>query len=396
MVRVQWRSNEALVFKVNVISIFVLLQTALVLIFMIENEFQISEQSYLLHLNIAIERFADPLLRLGLFDAKMNKLIFGGIRQIQPVHRYLVELLESSDLNIWEVFRSILPLLNVYGLYAETIEESVKCLSLQRKVKCVNSFLTKQERDHPLYGLPLDTVLIIPIHRILRYRLLLNQCLLKNDGYYANDILECIKACQTYICKLADQMEVRVCKNESVHKLITLHKLLNDQLWTDDQFIIKLAGCILNEGSVYLLKSNQWISKYMYLLSNIIICLSKPLNTCDNKNSAHSIKISFCFDLNLTDIVIVHPSNADSGDVAKISSGHKHVHVTFKSNTDCAKWFEEIKSAINTRRKETSTDDGRITLEKQPSQRRKFLNSYKRQFRSMSASWTLPRSRVQK
>ncbi|KRX39109.1 Telomere length regulation protein TEL2 -like protein, partial [Trichinella murrelli] len=143
----------------------------------IYDEFVTSERHYLEHLDLVIRYFADPLLCSKILTQREVANIFGDLRSIRLVNQVLYDRL-MAGLEIAEAFGDLIHFMKLYSAYGRNYSASQQLLlQLLEKNKHFRQFCEMQECLPVLKGLKLAALLITPIQRIPRYKLLLEQIL---------------------------------------------------------------------------------------------------------------------------------------------------------------------------------------------------------------------------
>jgi hypothetical protein len=132
-----------------------------------------SERSYLHHLEIVEQFFMNPLREKNWLPQSEFVSIFGDIPAILQVNRELLNSLENSEDKIGQVFLELAPYMKFYSTYAQDFETSSKLVERwTERHKGFRIFLANQE-TRPEVQLKLNALLITPVQRIPRYKMLL-------------------------------------------------------------------------------------------------------------------------------------------------------------------------------------------------------------------------------
>jgi len=139
-----------------------------------------SEKSYLRHLEIIEEYFMRPLEDSpSILSRKDFVRVFGDLAPILQVNRELLKCLEESSDRIGKVFTQLAPYLKFYSTYANDFREAVKVVEKQMG-KCREfRTLVQNQESRPEVQLKLNSLLITPVQRIPRYKLLLEDVISK-------------------------------------------------------------------------------------------------------------------------------------------------------------------------------------------------------------------------
>eukprot|EP00096_Caligus_rogercresseyi_P008821 TRINITY_DN2857_c0_g1_i2.p2 TRINITY_DN2857_c0_g1~~TRINITY_DN2857_c0_g1_i2.p2 ORF type:complete len:582 (-),score=238.73 TRINITY_DN2857_c0_g1_i2:2130-3875(-) len=183
-----------------------------------------SEKSYLKHLEI-LETFFSVPLRSKFPRHADFKSVFGDIPTIRKVNAELLEALESSKDRIGLVFLELAPYLKFYSTYANDFASNVKLVErLTEENKEFRRVLHSRESRPEALGLKLNSLLITPIQRIPRYKLLLED-LLKNTSPNHPDRTDLTKALLE-IEGVARYIDNQIGEHENARKTLDIQKSL--------------------------------------------------------------------------------------------------------------------------------------------------------------------------
>eukprot|EP00808_Paulinella_micropora_P016681 g2296.t1 len=149
----------------------------------IVQEIVATEESYLEQLSALIELYIQPLRgKPELLPLKTQDILFSNLASLHDMNQFLLKDLkerqgQSPEL-IGQVFIDFCPFLVLYRDYAKYNAEAIKVLTklLAEKSK-FTSFCEKAAGDPRAKGLSLQALLITPIQRLPRYKLLLEELL---------------------------------------------------------------------------------------------------------------------------------------------------------------------------------------------------------------------------
>ena len=145
-----------------------------------------SEKSYLKQLEIVDEFFMKPLQENGILANQTYAGIFGDILGIRQVNKELLLAMETSTDKIGKVFLDLAPYLKFYSTYANDFKTATSLVEEQLfRNKPFKAFMERQE-TRPEVCKKLNALLITPVQRIPRYKLLLDD-IIKNTPRYHPD-----------------------------------------------------------------------------------------------------------------------------------------------------------------------------------------------------------------
>eukprot|EP00475_Leptophrys_vorax_P006671 TRINITY_DN14149_c0_g1_i1.p1 TRINITY_DN14149_c0_g1~~TRINITY_DN14149_c0_g1_i1.p1 ORF type:complete len:870 (+),score=229.31 TRINITY_DN14149_c0_g1_i1:2930-5539(+) len=142
-----------------------------------------TEEQYVQQLNAIISLYIGPLTTRKLIPSADIDKIFSNIEQIRDVNvKFLEGLREAIGDNrdfvnavVGEPFLEIAPFFKVYTDYVNNQELSNKTLYQYRKNGSVKKLFKLNEDNPQAQGLDIESLLITPVQRIPRYKLLLEQ-----------------------------------------------------------------------------------------------------------------------------------------------------------------------------------------------------------------------------
>jgi hypothetical protein len=202
----------------------------------IANELLKTEQNYVRYLKILIYVWMKPMeeaAKKGTISISVDNVhrIFTGIEDILQVNTLLLEQLEEKMKNwgpkqtLGDVLLKLTPFLKMYKQYAISQQNAVKMLNENQSV--LAEFLAQCQQKPVCGKLDLNSFLIMPIQRIPRYVLLLEDLLKHTEENHpdfnslsqtlitmktvANDINESIKEHQNYLKILEIQSKFMNC-----------------------------------------------------------------------------------------------------------------------------------------------------------------------------------------
>ena len=188
------------------------------------NEVISSERSYLRHLEIVQEYFASQLQELKILPHKDFVAIFGDIPCILQVNKELLHCLETAEDKIGSVFLQLAPYLKFYSTYASDFEKAAQLVEKwNTKSKAFKSFVSSQE-SRPEVQLKLNSLLITPIQRVPRYKMLLEDVIKKTPDNHIDKVS--LKEALKQIEDVAKHIEERLKEHEMAKIMLNIQKSL--------------------------------------------------------------------------------------------------------------------------------------------------------------------------
>lgn len=138
-----------------------------------------TERTYLCRLRIAINVYAHPLKATRILDNNDIASQFDVLEELLKLHsRYDVSDTDEDTLNIEQLFNDISKNFQIYSQYLVNYEPAMQRRgSLLTSNRKYSDFLDRAMKDPNSQGIDIESLLIMPVQRIPRYRLLLEQLL---------------------------------------------------------------------------------------------------------------------------------------------------------------------------------------------------------------------------
>lgn len=139
-------------------------------------EVLMTEKSYIRSLELLISHYVVPLK--SILDPQNHNTLFGHVEMIHNLNSELLAELEMDLNNVGSAFLRLGPFLKLYSVYAFDYKKVLLTLQeLSDKNTKFKAFLDRTE-TRPDVQTKLNSLLILPIQRVPRYKLLLQQVLL--------------------------------------------------------------------------------------------------------------------------------------------------------------------------------------------------------------------------
>jgi hypothetical protein len=132
-----------------------------------------SEENYIRQLEVIMEFFIKPVKDRELLKSRDFDALFSDISTIYRINKELLGELKKSPHQVAKAFSSIAPFFKSYSFYASGFRRSLEVLqNCHRDNPKFANFLEMQE-TRPEVQSKLSALLIAPIQRVPRYKLLL-------------------------------------------------------------------------------------------------------------------------------------------------------------------------------------------------------------------------------
>jgi RhoGEF domain len=226
-----------------------------------------SERTYIDTLNKLINFFVLPLKNLNLIDAASYTNLFGQIELIYSINKEFLNRLETNHNDVATVFLKMSPFFKIYSVYAFDFKN---CMVLLQTLITENApfraFLETNE-SRPEVQQKLNSLMITPIQRVPRYRLLLQQVLLFSspaDTEYKS-IQDSIMQIESTINHINSVVE----DQENISRLINIQNSLNSR---KPNIMKSVSRKLVKEGILLKYNANGAIVKrYCVLCSDIFM-----------------------------------------------------------------------------------------------------------------------------
>lgn len=137
-----------------------------------------SEKSYLEQLDLLMKYFVRPLKDQAIINTSNHTALFGQIEMIYNLNGEFLRELEANMENVAQAFLKMAPFFKLYSVYAFDYRGALFILQdLISKNPVFRKFLEDTE-SRPEVQRKLNSLMIVPIQRVPRYKLLLEQVLL--------------------------------------------------------------------------------------------------------------------------------------------------------------------------------------------------------------------------
>ncbi|XP_046675040.1 FYVE, RhoGEF and PH domain-containing protein 6-like isoform X2 [Homalodisca vitripennis] len=228
-----------------------------------------SESSYLHQLEIIMKYFKEPLDSSDLLSPVAKKILFGNVESIYRVNGELVNELKTEGNNIAAAFMHLAPFFKLYSMY---IYEYKNILSLLEEVSKSNPKLSmwiKNQESRPEVANSLSALLIVPVQRLPRYRLLLSRLLSLTPASHPHHstLVEAVKEVE----KATAHVDNLVVEQEVQERLLTLQQCLvgsKPSIVAPNKKLLK-EGVLMTIGSHS--KSQKGQRNYVILLSDSLL-----------------------------------------------------------------------------------------------------------------------------
>ncbi|XP_001624596.3 FYVE, RhoGEF and PH domain-containing protein 2 [Nematostella vectensis] len=308
------------------------------------NEIFTTEKTYQHHLHTITTVFVNPLRQACIVPLNVLNTIFSNIEGIEAINKELLSHMET--LGVGDAFLAMAPFIKLYSTYANNFEAASRLLQeWEKKSPEFSAFITRQEALEECQGLNIRALLITPVQRVPRYKLLLESLLNKTPRDYP-DFSKLEEA--TYeIAKVAEHINENIRQHENFQKMLSIQKCLTGEgapkILAPGRFFIK-------EGP--LLKAcRRGSQERMFFLFSDILIYAKKSSSLDKEQCTYSCRRVFpLFECTLEQMFgssVDTDGAADVGSLFKVTCRDKTLLLYSKSKQEAATWFSAIRDAIS-------------------------------------------------
>ncbi|KAL1131119.1 hypothetical protein AAG570_012356, partial [Ranatra chinensis] len=226
-----------------------------------------SEESYLKQLELALKFFKRPLQDSKFILPNILKSVFDNLESVYNVNGELLNQLRQNGDDVATSFRTVAPFFKLYSVYAYDYRHGLNSLQELHKTNSKLDNFIKRQESRPEVGKKLSSLLIAPIQRIPRYRLLLKEVLSHTPQVHEHHsaILEALKEVEV----ATEHINSLVHEQENMLRLIELQKSLQGGKPT----IVCPGRKLLKEGMLMKVSKSgrKAHMRYFVLLSDVLM-----------------------------------------------------------------------------------------------------------------------------
>ena len=307
-----------------------------------------SEKNYLKQLEIVEEFFMKPLQEQDILAPQTYASIFGDILGIRQVNKELLLAMETSTDKIGKVFLDLAPYLKFYSTYANDFKTATNLVEEQLlKNKPFRTFMERQE-SRPEVCKKLNALLIAPIQRIPRYKLLLDD-IIKNTPRYHPDKDNLMES-RTQIDSIAWYINDQIKEYEHSKMMIDIQKSLTGGL----PKIIKPDRKLVKQGNLMKVNKSGGHAqpRYVILFSDMLMyCKIKGSQQAGLLDLPKPDALEVCCVLPLKHTMV---EEVVGKGVFTIKCQTESL-ILYSPNAEDTDWVDQIQKAIRTLKKNKAT-----------------------------------------
>ncbi|KAJ5069294.1 faciogenital dysplasia protein [Anaeramoeba ignava] len=244
-----------------------------------------TERSYVDFLTIIVEEIKpdfEKFMKENKITEIDTRIIFADILPIFQVNKSLFEHLEKSferekeDCQIGEIFCHFIPFLKIYKNYIEnytTIENLIKGFKKKEQ------FSTWLQSIPHKYTLDLSSLLIMPVQRLPRYKLLLEEVLKKTDKNHF-DYDKLIEAFEK-ISLVNEEINHSITKKEQMQKIIKIQKKFNNSQLN----LVEPHRIFLQKGNFLIISHKEELKRYYFIFNDLLVIASRNFKIYQSEHS---------------------------------------------------------------------------------------------------------------
>lgn len=316
-----------------------------------------TEQSYVRSLNIIVHVYKHPMID-GIINKELPvteeqlRIVFGNLEELINVNTTLLQGLVdrmkewSPTQQIGDVLAQLAPFLKLYSLYSLNYEKASTEVEELKKKAAFKLWLDKKSEDPIIAGLDFGAYLIMPIQRIPRYRLLIQELLsaTPEDHPDYKELSEALNKLKS----VADDVNVAIVEQENRDRMLRIAKKFQDYKELE---IVKPGRRFVRDGELFKVCRRERKKRHFFLFSDILV-YSFPTE----KNG--KFKISRQLDLLLLSVKdIEDAAQKNLTNAFQIGSESKSFVVIAQSAEDKQHWVQCLAESISHRKEAFKTLD---------------------------------------
>eukprot|EP00127_Corallochytrium_limacisporum_P003463 Clim_evm91s149 gene=Clim_evmTU91s149 len=246
-----------------------------------------TERSYVNSLTTVVLVFLEPLVDalqnppMILTEAAIHE-IFGDIVIIRNHARVLLDALDRAwemqgcQLNIGEILLQHLPMFRVYAPYTNKFNYAMRLLDAFEEIPKWSAFKRRMESSPGLGGQPLSSLMILPVQRIPRYRLLVQEILnhAPQKGPERENLVEALSVCE----QLNDYLNAKCKEAEGRYKVRQIEEAINDLSRLPKRTLYSPARWFVTEGYAIEVTETGRRHRLLYIFNDSILIAKERWN----------------------------------------------------------------------------------------------------------------------
>lgn len=190
--------------------------------FYVIQEIITTEATYVERLKLTLDQFAAPLKALKILDKRDLCEQFDGLEQVYNLHaKHIIDGSTSQNLKFVDLFEDVARNHQVYSDYLVNYENAMqRRSSLLTNNRKFSDFIETIEKNPIMQNQKLEAMLIMPVQRIPRYRLLMEQLLKYTPETHPD--FSVLQQALTVILTLAESNNEAIRARENKNKMMEI------------------------------------------------------------------------------------------------------------------------------------------------------------------------------
>jgi len=302
------------------------------------NEIYETEKTFQHNLMLLTTLFLEPVKVSSILPPKVIEGMFSNIEAIQSVSSHLVSLMEEHG--VVHALLELAPYLKLYSVYANNFNSASKLLEeLQNRSEDFKRLLKFQEAREEMEGLKLNSLLLTPIQRVPRYRLLLENLLKLTDAEDGNHTK--LKVAYEEIANVTAHINECVRQHENFNRMLTIQ---NSFVGPKVPQILQPGRRFIRQGVLSKLSQKK---KGKSLGKELCVFLFNDMLVYGKKQSSDTYQCCDVFAL-INCVVELSPSKSHQLEEQTffVRCGDKSVWLCGSNEASTTSWVDDIKKAI--------------------------------------------------
>ncbi|RHZ77063.1 hypothetical protein Glove_186g170 [Diversispora epigaea] len=349
-----------------------------------------TERNYVDCLLLIQKLFLNPLIKSlrtenPILTKKSIKDLFANILDIINVNSELLKRLEEriagpldeevedTEFEFWnpengclgDIFLNMAPFFKVYSVYVKNFDSALSVINTQlRDNPQFSSFLKVVMKSGQCKHLTLEAYLLMPVQRIPRYKMLLEN-LLKITTESHPDYHNLIKAFQ-----IIENVATFVNETIRQHEMFVTMLEIQKSLAGFDEALLVPGRRFIKRGTVKKICRKNHQEREFFLFSDLLIYASR-LNLIDNMFTFHR-------KIGLEDLMVLNGGKQDEKNAFQIISPQKSFTVYADTPQNKESWINVIRETKEEflSAKRTLKIDGAVQLKRKDSHQKRIVESY--------------------
>mmetsp|Transcript_12481 Transcript_12481/g.25415 ORF Transcript_12481/g.25415 Transcript_12481/m.25415 type:complete len:1063 (+) Transcript_12481:142-3330(+) len=262
--------------------------------------------------------------------------IFSNIELIYRLNQTFLMNLEDKPKQVGQTFHDFAQYFKMYMPYVQNHDHATAKLSeLMKQSRSFRNALSKQEKEAKS---PLQSLLILPIQRIPRYKLLL-ETLIKNT-HPSNPSYSGLKKDLDVIKKVAAHIDSSITSREEAKKLAEIQGLFHGNV----ELVAPHRKFIMRQKMKKVTKSGTLVDREFFLFNDML------LYGTDDVTFSKQLRLRQVMPIDKSFLLSEVQKYGQSGHLLYVSSSVKNITISFHKEADKEKWKRSLTACMEKRR----------------------------------------------